>query len=285
MRFYAGILTFIAIVHSSHSHGYSTSVGGAGASAGAGAFSSAGGTVEQVGVGGIGQPPATFTNPNPVNNNYGGQYPYLDNNVNSYGGSAGGGAFAGAGAVPFLPPANPYAPQGYDYQNLFVNFWKSLNDNYANAATMTYSTPGANAYAAASSGPSELIQQQLAQQAALFNQINAAGSRFGGSTGVEGSSGGYYAPNYASSSASLGPQGTYQTANIIPANPDSPNVDTRIGADQPLVTVSAGQPGYYGVSSSSFAVSSDVNGQKSSHREASTSINDNGKVTTYTVKS
>uniref|UniRef100_A0A1B0CTW9 Uncharacterized protein n=1 Tax=Lutzomyia longipalpis TaxID=7200 RepID=A0A1B0CTW9_LUTLO len=178
---------------------------------------------------------------------------------------AGGGAYVGTGAAPFVPQAAlyPTGPSQQDYQNLFVNFWKSLSDNYA-----------------------KLISQQLAHQAALFNQINAAGSRFGGADAGAGLGGGYYAPNYASSSASLGPQGAYQTANIIPANPNSPNVDTLHGSGgNPVVSMSVGPPGFYGVSSSSFSSSSDINGHVQSHREAQTTVNDNGKVTTYTVKS
>ncbi|XP_055683020.1 keratin, type I cytoskeletal 9-like isoform X2 [Lutzomyia longipalpis] len=178
---------------------------------------------------------------------------------------ASGGAYVGTGAAPFVPQAAlyPTGPSQQDYQNLFVNFWKSLSDNYA-----------------------KLISQQLAHQAALFNQINAAGSRFGGADAGAGLGGGYYAPNYASSSASLGPQGAYQTANIIPANPNSPNVDTLHGSGgNPVVSMSVGPPGFYGVSSSSFSSSSDINGHVQSHREAQTTVNDNGKVTTYTVKS
>uniref|UniRef100_A0A1B0CTX0 Putative conserved secreted protein n=1 Tax=Lutzomyia longipalpis TaxID=7200 RepID=A0A1B0CTX0_LUTLO len=200
---------------------------------------------------------------------------------------AGGGAYVGTGAAPFVPQAAlyPTGPSQQDYQNLFVNFWKSLSDNYA-----------------------KLISQQLAHQAALFNQINAAGSRFGGADAGAGLGGGYYAPNYASSSASLGPQGAYQTANIIPANPVSllnlfsrrktrnfifflrfrtPRMWIRYMAVEviPLLACPVGPPGFYGVYSSSFSSSSDINGHVQSHGEAQTTVNDNGKVTTYTVKS
>ncbi|XP_059618048.1 fibroin heavy chain isoform X1 [Phlebotomus argentipes] len=322
MKCFAGFFTLFIALQSAF--GYSaTSGAAAGASAGAGSFSSTGGSnsagVFSTGSGSV--PSNSFSN-TPNAGQYGSQYPYVDNNLgSSYGGSAGGstfggstdgssyggaaagaasgGAYAGTGAAPFIPPVQPPTgqfpgqfpspPSQYDYQNLFLNFWKSLSDNYANAATMTFATPGANAFAAASSGPhNELINEQLAHQAALFNQINAAGSRFGAQPGVGasgGGGGGYYAPSFASSSASLGPQGGYQTANIIPANPNSPNVDTRYGGENPVVTTSVGQPGFYGVSSSSFSTSSDINGQKSSHREAQTTINDNGQVTTYTVRS
>ena len=63
----------------------------------------------------------------------------------------------------------------------------------------------------------------------------------------------------------------------------SPNLDSRFGGDDsPIgVTHSQGQPGFVGVSS--FSSSSDVNGQR--HREAATSVNNNGKVTTYQARS
>ena len=58
-----------------------------------------------------------------------------------------------------------------------------------------------------------------------------------------------------------------------------PNLDSRFGGDDSPVGVSVtnGRPGYVGVSS--FSSSSDVNGQK--HRQSATSVNNNGKVTTY----
>lgn len=154
----------------------------------------------------------------------------------------------------------------------FDNFWKQFGQNSQN-----------------------LYQQQLAHQQALFNQWqHAAGSQYGGqyggAYGGAGAAGGvptgFYAPNFAASSGSVGPGGIHQTATLIPANPNSPNVDTRFGGDEtPIVTVSSGPQGFKGVSTSSFSSSSDINGQKTSHREASTSVNDNGKVTTYTVRS
>uniref|UniRef100_A0A6B2EAX2 Putative lectin-like domain protein n=1 Tax=Phlebotomus kandelakii TaxID=1109342 RepID=A0A6B2EAX2_9DIPT len=295
MRFYAGIFTLLVALQGTFGYSSHSSSGAvSGASAGAGSFaSSGGGAAGQTGTFSSGGTPDNY-NYNPGNtgstgNTYGAQFPYTDNSLGtpygggtggtggtaSYGATAGGGggAYAGTGAAPFVPPVNPGSqypplPSQYDYQNLFINFWKTLNDNYA-----------------------KLINEQLAHQAALFNQINAAGSRFGAPPNVgavgggEGGGGGFYAPNYASASSSYGPQGYHQTANIVPANPNSPNVDTRFGSGQPIVMTSSGQPGYYGVSSSSFSASSDINGQKSSHREAQTSINDNGKVTTYTVRS
>lgn len=95
-----------------------------------------------------------------------------------------------------------------------------------------------------------------------------------------------------------------QHASIYPANPvkyllnyfemlkysgffyifkASPNLDSRFGGDDSSVGVthSQGPPGFVGVSS--FSSSSDVNGVR--NREAATTVNDNGKVTTYQTRS
>jgi hypothetical protein len=175
-----------------------------------------------------------------------------------------------------------------------------------------------------------LYNQQLAHQAAIFNNIrHQAVGGGGGSYGSYGGAGGYgggnsvgsyggtsgggsyggtygggspsYAPNYASAGGSVGNGYQQQHASIYPANPVSlvdislftlnyhqspfkarPNLDSRFGNDDSHggggVTYSqSGGPGFSGVSS--FSSSSDVNGVK--HRESATSVNNNGKVTTY----
>lgn len=65
---------------------------------------------------------------------------------------------------------------------------------------------------------SSLYKQQLAHQQALFHQFQqqAQGANFGG---AQGGPNGFYAPNFAGSSASHGPGGFHQTASITPANP------------------------------------------------------------------
>ncbi|XP_049305424.1 uncharacterized protein LOC105224053 isoform X3 [Bactrocera dorsalis] len=119
------------------------------------------------------------------------------------------------------------------------------------------------------------IQQQIAQQQAYFHNANrptyyGGGNRYGASN--------RYAPNHAIAAASIGPGGSYHTANISPENPDIPNITNRFGG-------SSSPGGYKGVSVSSFSSSSDINGQKTSQRGAQTTINDNGKITTYRVQS
>lgn len=84
-----------------------------------------------------------------------------------------------------------------------------------------------------------LYNQQLAHQSALFSQFGAGaagagaggfGGAYGGNFGAGNGAGyggagyggvpnGFYAPNFAGSSASYGPHGVHQTASIIPANP------------------------------------------------------------------
>ncbi|EAT48665.1 AAEL000304-PC [Aedes aegypti] len=175
---------------------------------------------------------------------------------NGVGASIGSGAFV-PGFAPFQPV--PAFPSAFD----FNSFYQGLQSNFAN-----------------------LYSQQLAHQNALFNQIRqqqafAANAGAGAGSGVGGgfSSGGTYGgPGYAGASASYGPGGTHQTAHIYPQNPQSPNVDVsnRFGGG----SQQGGGPGFVGVSS--FSSSSNINGQ--SHREASTTVNDNGKVTTYHVR-
>ncbi|XP_053694765.1 anaphase-promoting complex subunit 6 isoform X2 [Sabethes cyaneus] len=174
---------------------------------------------------------------------------------NVAGAAAGTGAFT-PGFAPYQPI--PAFPNAFD----FNSFFQGLQANFAN-----------------------LYQQQLAHQNALFNSIrqqqaafaaNANSGNYGGATGGGGSGGNGAGFGAAGASASYGPSGFHQTAHIFPENPSSPNINTRFGSDAP-----PGGPGFVGVSS--FSSSSNINGQ--SHREAATTVNDNGKVTSYHVRS
>ncbi|XP_055540703.1 uncharacterized protein LOC129727180 isoform X2 [Wyeomyia smithii] len=236
--------------------------------------------------------------------------------ASNYVGANGAGAAVGTGAftpgfAPFQPV--PAFPNAFD----FNGFFQGLQSNFANAAaaqTQTFTTRGATATASASQYgqyPSQqrehqtqelpqpgqryqtnnlyshqnydgynnfydvnnLYQQQLAHQNALFNSIRQQQAAFAANANNANYGGG---AGYAGSSASYGPSGFHQTAHIFPENPSSPNINTRFGSDTP-----PGGPGFVGVSS--FSSSSNINGQ--SHREAATSVNDNGKVTTYHVRS
>lgn len=71
------------------------------------------------------------------------------------------------------------------------------------------------------------MNHQFAHQQDLFQQFAQAGAAggaygggFGGAAGAGGNPNGFYAPNFAGSSAAFGPNGhVHQTATLIPANP------------------------------------------------------------------
>lgn len=66
---------------------------------------------------------------------------------------------------------------------------------------------------------------------------------------------------------------------------NKPNVDSRVDPSDPAANaINAPLPGYFGVQTSSFSSSSDVNGVKKHKEAAVTTINDNGKVSSYTVE-
>lgn len=149
------------------------------------------------------------------------------------------------------------------------------------------------------------IQQQIAAQQAYHDNLVRQNSYAGGSSGSYNSH--RYAPSYALASGSIGPSGHRQTAYISPANPVSeaaslckvpnltllplsqatPNIVNRFGGGSSSGSSygsgsGSGGGGYKGVSVSSFSSS---NGDGTSRRGAQTTINDNGKVTSYSVHS
>ncbi|XP_069692756.1 uncharacterized protein [Periplaneta americana] len=96
--------------------------------------------------------------------------------------------------------------------------------------------------------------------------------------GANNYGGGFGASNnapdaYASASASLSPRGGFGSASI------GPPVQTRMGSVPP----SGGGGGDFSVFSASSSSSSDIDGVKKSSKEATSVINDNGKITTYHV--
>lgn len=190
-------------------------------------------------------------------NPYADKYPYTNTGYNggfasNYVGPNSAGAAVGTGTftpgfAPFQPV--PAFPNAFD----FNGFFQGLQANFAN-----------------------LYQQQLAHQNALFNSIRQQQAAFAANVNSGNYGGSGNGAGYAGASAAYGPSGFHQTAHIFPENPNSPNINTRFGSD-----AAPGGPGFVGVSS--FSSSSNINGQ--SHREAATSVNDNGKVTTYHVRS
>uniref|UniRef100_A0A182RWI9 Uncharacterized protein n=1 Tax=Anopheles funestus TaxID=62324 RepID=A0A182RWI9_ANOFN len=200
-----------------------------------------------------------------------------------FSGPNGAGVAVGTGTGNFGPGFGGFPGPTVD----FNNFFQGIQANFAN-----------------------LYQQQFALQQALFQQQQAAfnavpfgAGGFGGAGAAAGAgafpvygpnfasgtnyvntrypTGNFGAPNVASSSASFGPGGFHQTASVYPNNPAVPNIDTRFGGSEQSTSFQSGKPGFVGVSS--FSSSSNINGQ--THREAITSVNDNGKVTTHRVHS
>ncbi|XP_017050553.1 ATP-dependent RNA helicase A isoform X1 [Drosophila ficusphila] len=176
-----------------------------------------------------------------------------------------------------------------------------LAQNYANQQAVTGLATSGNAFASADASlvnDNDIrIQQQIAaQQAYHDNLIRQNRYRGGSGSGSGSSSGSYnshrYAPSYAAASGSIGPNGYRQTAFINPANPASPNIVNRFGggsgggssfsSSSSSGGGSGGGGGYKGVSVSSYSHS---NGDGTSRRGAQTTVNDNGKVTSYSVHS
>ncbi|XP_072946041.1 uncharacterized protein [Epargyreus clarus] len=86
--------------------------------------------------------------------------------------------------------------------------------------------------------------------------------------------------NSAYAGAAAGPGYSQHRAFINPQNPQNPNVDVTKTYSDP-----GRNGGYYSVSSTSYASSSNVDGQVKSHRGAETKVNNNGEVTHYKVQS
>ncbi|XP_020713053.1 uncharacterized protein LOC101454084 isoform X1 [Ceratitis capitata] len=207
---------------------------------------------------------------------------YAGSSAGSYAGA--GGSAGGYGGGGYDDYDYGYAPD-FGFIDPFLFHQQLTAQILANQAAQnhaiasTYSSGQAMATADASLLPNDKrIQQQIAQQQAYFNNIHRPS--YYGSAGGGGSysTPNRYAPNHAAAAASIGPGGSYHTASINPANPDIPNINNRFGGP-------SSPGGYKGVSVSSFSSSSDINGQKTSRRGAQTTINDNGKVTTYRVQS
>lgn len=100
-------------------------------------------------------------------------------------------------------------------------------------------------------------------------------TQFGGGGGGGGVSDG--GPVSASASASLSPRGGFGSVSISPPPQGNLELGSRMGS-----VPASGGPNY-SVFSSSSSSSSDENGIKKSSKEATSVINDNGKVTTFHV--
>ncbi|KRF77916.1 protein rtoA isoform X1 [Drosophila virilis] len=214
------------------------------------------------------------------------------------GGYAGGYASSGSGVGGYAGGYNDYDDYGGGYGSHFgitdpYLFHQQLTNqilaqNYATQQAITGLATSGDAFVSADATISDddtRIQQQIAAQQAYHDNLVRQNSYAGGSTGSYNSH--RYAPSYALASGSIGPSGHRQTAYISPANPATPNIVNRFGGGSGSSSSygsgsGSGGGGYKGVSVSSFSSS---NGDGTSRRGAQTTINDNGKVTSYSVHS
>lgn len=176
------------------------------------------------------------------------------------------GTYSGQGQPPQVPQLPPVP--NFDFQNFLTSYFDNLRKYHEEFATRF---------------------QQLHQNAAAGYGFPGGFPAFAGFPQGQGAYGGGYGGSYgggyggpasggAAASASIGPGGVHQTAQVYPENPNSPNVDTRFGGSE------GGTPGAgtYSVFTSSVSGSSDLDGKKTGYHHAQTTVNDNGKVTTYT---
>lgn len=223
---------------------------------------------------------------------------------NSYGYA---GSFSGSDGFPpgNFPAFVPVFPQ-FDFSSFFeqlnrqhLDFIKQLQKhaagqaqagtaygpgNYAPAYQGTYSSNGGYGGSSAGTGASAGGSAPGGSGGGfgLGNRGGFVGGYGGGFSGPDGNSFSFSGPlgegnGAAFASGSIGPGGAHQTASVYPENPGSPNVNTRFGGD------TSGGGGFKSVFTSSKSVTNNVDGKPQTFRQASTTINDNGKVTTYTA--
>jgi len=97
--------------------------------------------------------------------------------------------------------------------------------------------------------------------------------QYGGPQGGSFGSG----PHSAVASANIGPQGGFQSGQISPV---APGIHSRF--DEPLPPPRGGSYGVFSSSSSSSSIGPD--GKEKSFKQATTGVNDNGKVSFHTVR-
>ncbi|XP_013188731.1 uncharacterized protein LOC106133521 [Amyelois transitella] len=199
-------------------------------------------------------------------------FSYQDSSGNRYGGTyqipdGQFGHFFAPNDLPFQIPfeQNNYLPQGNFFPDYFRNFeyliQEAFRSNFANqnlalkaarkAFDLTSHQAGYIPYFPFRSGDFEDSQ--------MFNSHNSA---FAG--------------------AAAGPGYTHQIAAINPGNPNQPNVNVlERFDDQPSIPGS----NFVSMSSKSYAMSSNINGKETSNRGSETVVNNNGKITEYSVHS
>ncbi|XP_023713934.1 uncharacterized protein LOC111867932 isoform X3 [Cryptotermes secundus] len=156
---------------------------------------------------------------------------------------------------------SPYGGAGYvpvDFNTLFQQY---LNFMQRLAQQQAYATNEINSRAAFP-GPNDFS----GSPGFVFPEA----THFGGSVSDGG-------PVSASASASLGPKGGFGSVSISPPPQGNLELGTRMGSVPPS------DGNNFSVFTSSSSSSSDENGVRKSSKEATSVINDNGKITTYHV--
>ncbi|KAL1492988.1 hypothetical protein ABEB36_011138 [Hypothenemus hampei] len=180
--------------------------------------------------------------------------------VGGGGGSSYGyaGSFSGAGGFPSgnVPSFVPFIPQ-FDFSSFFEQLNRQHQEFIQHAGTD-------GGYGGGFS---------------VGNKGGFVGGYGGGFTGPDGNGFSFSGPiGGAFASGSIGPGGAHQIASVFPENPNSPNINTQFGGSL------LGDGGdFKSVFTSSKTVSTNVDGKPQTFRQASTTVNDNGKITTYTA--
>ncbi|XP_046672732.1 glycine-rich RNA-binding protein 3, mitochondrial-like [Homalodisca vitripennis] len=211
-----------------------------------------------------------------------------------YGGGAGNqlnqpSPFGAPGFNPFVPQygqAYPYTPfptfaAPFDFMSFLNQYFQALQSFQAQAEAQAQQA-AAGGYGVYHSGPGHAAWAYTYPRSPAF---------------VPFWSGGYPSDNNevgGVAMATYSPQGGYGSANIFP-KPEG-GLETRFGGDEdggaqnsvgPVSGVSGSfkppSGGSFGVFTSSSSGSSDINGKKTSYKQSTIGVNDNGKVTTYTA--
>ncbi|KAI5639712.1 hypothetical protein NE865_07789 [Phthorimaea operculella] len=88
-----------------------------------------------------------------------------------------------------------------------------------------------------------------------------------------------FAENSAFAGGAVAPGYRHQVVALSPANPNKPNIDVKKLSE----TNRGAGPQFYSVQSSSFVTSSNVDGKQQTNKGGETIVNENGKITKYSL--
>ncbi|XP_066904547.1 uncharacterized protein [Halyomorpha halys] len=175
-------------------------------------------------------------------------------------GGFGGGGFGG----------NPYgfpSPPGFPDLNAFQKFLQDYLNQMQEWTKQQAQATSANAIPGC---PTSGIGDRIGSGGGFPTSGGGVGT--GGGDGSVG----------AVASGSIGPGGGYGSTKVFPSS-GGPGLGDRFGSvGESSGPFPAPGGGSVGISSFSSSSSSDVDGKKTSQKSATVSVNDNGKVTTYT---